>query len=85
MIKQGIDNEKIPRFLAFQTTEMQATYECLHPNETKLSSFDDEITLTDIFHQFDTITLRGRTSIDRYLNIQRNENRFSDRLKGRRC
>ncbi len=32
---------------------------------------NEQLTLTDIFHQFDTITLRGRTSIDRYLNIQR--------------
>ena len=32
---------------------------------------NEQLTLTDIFHQFDTITLRGRTSVDRYLNIQR--------------
>ncbi len=41
-----------------------------HPN---ILSTNEQLTLTDIFHQFDTITLRGRTSIDRYLNIQSNE------------
>jgi hypothetical protein len=40
-------------------------------NNSDISPINEQLTLTDIFHQFDTITLRGRTSIDRYLNIQR--------------
>ena len=50
---------------------MKRAYDYLYIiNENVLSS-NEQLTLTDIFHQFDTITLRGRTSIDRYLNIQR--------------
>ncbi len=41
---------------------------------------NEQLTLTEIFHQFDTITLRGRTSIDRYLNIQRDQ-QFTQQAK----
>jgi hypothetical protein len=50
---------------------MKTAYNCLYVNNPDVISNDERLTLTDIFHQFDTITLRGRTSIDRYLNIQR--------------
>lgn len=53
---------------------MKTAYEYLYiidQNNSDISQINEQLTLTDIFHQFDTITLRGRTSIDRYLNIQR--------------
>jgi hypothetical protein len=53
---------------------MTRAYEYLYihnQDNSDVLSNNEQITLTDVFHQFDTITLRGRTSIDRYLNIQR--------------
>ena len=53
---------------------MKTAYEYLYiidQNTSEKSTGNPQLTLTDVFHQFDTITLRGRTSIDRYLNIQR--------------
>ncbi|CAF0844358.1 unnamed protein product [Adineta steineri] len=73
LIEHGIQQRKLPIFVGFTTFEMKTAYEYLYiidQNNLEMSSSHEQITLTDIFHQFDTITLRGRTSIDRYLNIQ---------------
>jgi hypothetical protein len=53
------------------TFEMKRAEEFIHQDNSDSLLNNERLTLTDIFHQFDTITLRGRTSIDRYLNIQR--------------
>ncbi|CAF1004636.1 unnamed protein product [Adineta ricciae] len=73
LIQQGIQRRNLPIFVAFTTFEMKTAYEYLYiidQNMSEKSIDNPQLTLTDVFHQFDTITLRGRTSIDRYLNIQ---------------
>jgi hypothetical protein len=64
---------------------MNITYDdyLFKENNPENLSNNEQLTLTDIFHQFDTITLRGRTSIDRYLNQQsqiENEQRLNIEL-----
>ncbi|UJR35051.1 hypothetical protein I4U23_027827 [Adineta vaga] len=74
LIEQGIQQRNLPIFVAFTTFELKTAYEYLYLIEKNLTDKtipNQQLTLTEIFHQFDTITLRGRTSIDRYLNIQR--------------
>ncbi|CAF0921179.1 unnamed protein product [Rotaria sordida] len=74
LIEQGIQEKKLPIFSKFTKFQMKTEHDYLHiidQNNSDISLINEQITLTDIFHQFDTITLRGRTSIDRYLNIQR--------------
>ena len=73
MIEQGIQQKKLPNFLTFTLFKLKPTMDYLHiidQNHLASVSTNEQLTLTDIFHQFDTITLRGRTSIDRYLNTQ---------------
>jgi len=69
LIEQGIQQKKLPLFSSFITFDIKTADDYL--NNSDILSNSEQLTLTDIFHQFDTITLRGRTSIDRYLNIQR--------------
>ncbi|CAF0766690.1 unnamed protein product [Rotaria sp. Silwood1] len=74
LIEQGIQQNKLPIFSNFTKFQMKTAHDYLYiidQNNSDISSINEQLTLTDIFHQFDTITLRGRTSIDRYLNIQR--------------
>ncbi|CAF3459189.1 unnamed protein product, partial [Rotaria sp. Silwood2] len=74
LIEQGIQQKKLPIFSNFTKFEMKIAHNYLHiidENNSNISLINEQLTLTDIFHKFDTITLRGRTSIDRYLNIQR--------------
>ncbi|CAF3281395.1 unnamed protein product [Rotaria sp. Silwood2] len=74
LIEQGIQQKKLPIFSNFTKFEMKIAHNYLHiidENNSDISLINEQLTLTDIFHKFDTITLRGRTSIDRYLNIQR--------------
>lgn len=75
LIKQGIQEKKLPLFSAFTQLEIKTAQDYLNildqSNSNIATSNNEELTLTDIFHQFDTIALRGRTSIDRYLNIEK--------------
>lgn len=68
-LEQGIQQRKLPRFQSYLTYNLNNIYDYLYKQDSNLFN-NEQITLTDIFHQFDTITLRGRTSIDRYLNQQ---------------
>ena len=71
LIEQGIRHKELPIYQAFTSFEMSTIIDCLHMmDKNTKTEVDEQLTLTDIFHQFDTVTLRGRTSIDRYLNIQ---------------
>jgi hypothetical protein len=71
LIDQGIQQRKLPIFPLFTTFDIRrAADDCFHTRNSDIQLNNEELTLTEIFHQFDTITLRGRTSIDRYLNIQ---------------
>ena len=63
-------------FPAFSTFQMHIAREGLHllnKDSDQTASTNKGLTLTDIFHQFDTITLRGRTSIDRHLDLQQHK------------
>ncbi|CAF3257610.1 unnamed protein product [Rotaria socialis] len=75
LIEQGIQLKKLPIFSALTKLNLKTTQDYLNTidqrNYDVATSTNEQVTLTDIFHQFDSITLRGRTSIDRYLNIQR--------------
>jgi hypothetical protein len=72
LIDQGIQQRKLPIFPLFTTFDIRRVADdCFHTRNSDIQLNNEELTLTEIFHQFDTITLRGRTSIDRYLNIQR--------------
>ena len=75
LIENGIQEKKLPIFTIFTKFQMKTTNDYIYMIEENKSSdvlsFNEQLTLTEIFHQFDTISLRGRTSIDRYLNIQR--------------
>lgn len=64
LIEQGIRQRKLPIFTLFTTFDLSRSSDYL----SETSSNDHSVTLTEIFHQFDTITLRGRTSIDKHLN-----------------
>ncbi len=76
LIEQGIQRRKLPIFPLFTTFDIRRADDYLYIRNSDIRLNNEQLTLTDIFHQFDTITLRGRTSIDRYLNIQRiNERR----------
>ena len=55
----------------FTTFDQRRADEYLYVAKEDNPNDNEQLTLTDIFHQFDTVTLRGRTSVDRYLNIQR--------------
>ncbi len=79
LIEQGIQEKKLPIFSLFTTFNIKTADNYL--NNFDILSTNEQLTLTDIFHQFDTITLRGRTSIDRYLNIQQENNQISSKCK----
>jgi hypothetical protein len=79
LIEQGIQQKKLPIFSSFTTFDIKTADNYL--NNSDILSTNEQLTLTDIFHQFDTITLRGRTSIDRYLNIQQENNQISSKCK----
>ena len=69
LIEQGIRQRKLPMFALYTTFDPSRSDVYLGNK----SSNDGSLTLTEIFHQFDTITLRGRTSIDKHLNDQNSE------------
>ncbi|CAF1492736.1 unnamed protein product, partial [Didymodactylos carnosus] len=83
LIEKGIKRNELPITEKFTLFEKKSACDCLNvidrnsqvaqikerKGKDQQSGYD-QITLTEIFHQFDTITLRGRTSVDRYLNIQ---------------
>ena len=74
MLTRGINEGKLPASSIFNAGELQTLYDTFYGIGTSpscdvtLNKDCERLTLTDIFHQFDTITLRGRTSVDRYLN-----------------
>lgn len=72
LLEQGIQENKLPRFLNYFKLNINYIYDYLYKENSNLFN-NEQITLTDIFRQFDTITLRGRTSIDRYFNQQQTQ------------
>jgi len=86
LIEQGIRQRKLPIFPLFTTFDIRRADDYLYIRNSDIRLNNEQLTLTDIFHQFDTITLRGRTSIDRYLNIQRiNEQREENDQERKEC